>query len=70
MLNTPFRIPHLEAKYATQIKEFDKRVHDYHSHPCLCCEQQFKRSQVAEVDVHHFKETNVWLQIVAYAIPK
>ena len=43
-------------------------MHDYHSHPCLCCEQQFKRSQVAEVDVQHFKETNVWLRIVAYAI--
>ena len=46
VLNTPFRIPHLEAKlltkYATQIKEFDKRVHDYHSHPCCAVSSSLK----------------------------
>ena len=72
VLSTPFRIKNLEAKLltrnATAIKEYDKKVHDYHTHACLCCEQMFKRSQVAEVDLTTFKENPVWLQICAYAL--
>ena len=59
VLNTPFRIKNLDAKLlttnATAIKEHDKKVHDYLTHACLCCEQMFKRSQVAEVDLTTFK---------------
>ena len=47
-LNAPFRLKNLEAKLltriATAIKEYDKKVHDYHTHACLCCEQ-IKRIQ-------------------------
>ena len=58
----------LLTRNATAIKEYDKKVHDYHTHACLCCEQMFKRSQVAKVDLTTFKENPVWLQICAYAL--
>ena len=53
---------------ATANKAYDRKVHDYHTHARLCCEQLFKRSQVAMVDLSTFKENPVRLQVCAYAL--
>ena len=72
VLNTPFRIPHLEAKlvatYSHLIGQYEKLLYDYHIHACICCEQLHKRSQVAMVYFDNFKQNEVWLAIKAYNV--
>ena len=71
VLDTPFRIKakHL-TRNATAIEEFEKKVHEYHTQAYLCCEQLFKQSQVAKLDLNASKENQVWLQVCAYVLLK
>ena len=71
-LNTPFTIPHLEAKlvatYSHLIGQYEKLVYDYHIHAYIRCEQLYKRSQVTTVYFDNFKQNEVWLAIIAYNV--
>lgn len=71
-LNTPFRVPYLEAallcRYADVVHKYEKTVRDYLIIPCVCCERLFRRCQCTPVSFDDLDDKLVWLVLTAYVI--